>query len=189
MSFDLGATLRRLKPGKRTGPLTRRPESALPFVGQQSAVGPGVLLDSTVYIDLLQRKAPPEVKEILRTRLLNHSAVALAELVHLFGRLDPAHPDTARTLAPIRAAIEQIPPHRLTAPSVQALAEAGIVTGMIARLTGLAKSDRQPLLNDATLFIQALESGFTLLSGNVADMDLIGQVVPAGRVLIYRRMP
>ena len=189
MSFELGTTLRRLKPDKRTAPLTRRPDSELPFIGDETIAGPGVLLDTTVYIDLLRDRLPPDVEQLVRTRSLNHSAVALAELVHLFGRLDPAHPDTARTLAPIRAAIEQIPLHRLTAPSVQALAEAGIVTGVIARLTGLAKSDRQPLLNDATLFIQALESGFTLLSGNVADMDLIGQVVPAGRVLIYRRMP
>ena len=101
-----------------------------------------MLLDTTVYIDLLRDRLPPDVEQLVRTRLLNHSAVALAELVHLFGRLDPAHPGTKSTLAPIRAAIEQIPPHRLTAPSVQALAEAGIVTGMIARLTGMAKSDR-----------------------------------------------
>lgn len=189
MSFDIGATLRRLKPEKRTGQLIRRADSELPFVGDEAVVGPGVLLDTTVYIDLLQDRLPENVERLLDSRLLNHSAVVLAELVHLFGRLDPAHPGTIPTLASIRAAIDQIPSHRLTAPSTQALAEAGIVTGVIARLTGLAKSDRQPLLNDATLFIQALESGFTLLSGNVADMDLIGQVVPAGRVLIYRRMP
>ena len=178
MSFDLGATLRRLKPEKRTGQLTRRGDSELPFVGEEAIAGPGVLLDTTVYVDLLQDRLPAEVERLFDSRMLNHSAVALAELVHLFGRLDPAHPGTARTLAPIRAAIEQIPPYRLTAPSTQALAEAGIITGMVARMVGVARTDRQPLLNDATLFVQALESGFTLLSGNVADMDLIGQLQP-----------
>ena len=69
------------------------------------------------------------------------------------------------------------------------MAEAGIVTGMIARLTGLPKVDRQPMLNDATIVMQALESGFTVLTGNVSDMDLIDQLVPAGRILFYRRAP
>ena len=188
MSFDLGATLRRLKPEKRTGQLARRADSELPFVGEDAIAGPGVLLDTTVYVDLLQDRLPPEVERLIDSRVLNHSAVALAELVHLFGRLDPVHPSTARTLAPIRATIEQIPTHRLTAPSTQALAEAGIVSGMIARLAGVAKADRQLLLNDAMLFMQALESGFTLLSGNVADMDLIAQLVPEGRVLVYRTL-
>ena len=188
MNFDLGATLRRLKPEKRTAQLTRRADSELPFVGDEAIVGPGVLLDTTVYIDLLQDRLPDNVERLLDSRVLNHSAIALAELVHLFGRLDPTHAGTAGTLLPIRAAIDQIPQHRLTAPSTHMLAEAGIVTGMIARLMGAAKTDRQPLFNDAMLFMQALESGFTLLSGNVADMDLISQLVPSGQVLLYRKL-
>ena len=189
MAFDLAATLRRLKPEKRTVPLTRRADSALPFVGEPVVSGPGLLLDTSVYIDVLQARAPQAVKDLLLAREVNHSSVAVAELVHLFGRLDPAHKDTASVLAPIAALIAEIRPHRLTAPSVQALAEAGIVAGMIARLTGLAKVDRQPMLNDATIFMQALESGFTVLTGNISDMDFIGQLVPAGRVLFYRQVP
>lgn len=188
MAFDLDATLRRLKPGKRTARLTRRSDHALPFVGKQVVAGPGLLLDTSVYIDVLQGRAPSEVKELLLVREVNHSAIALAELVHLFGRLDPSHKDSKAVVAAIAAVIAKIRPHRLTAPSVQALADAGIVTGTIARLAGLSKTDRQPMLNDATLFMQALESGFTLLSGNVSDMDLIEQLVPSGRILLYRRV-
>jgi predicted nucleic acid-binding protein len=187
LAFDLDATLRRLKPGKRTARLTRRSDHALPFVGKQVVAGPGLLLDTSVYIDVLQGRAPSEVKELLLVREVNHSAIALAELVHLFGRLDPSHKDS-KAVAAIAAVIAKIRPHRLTAPSVQALADAGIVTGTIARLAGLSKTDRQPMLNDATLFMQALESGFTLLSGNVSDMDLIEQLVPSGRILLYRRV-
>lgn len=187
MAFDLAATLRRLKPERRTAPLVRRADSELPFVSNPVISGPALLLDTTVYIDVLQGRAPQAVKDLLLAREVNHSSVALAELVHLFGRLDPAHKDTASVLAPIAAVIAEIRPHRLTAPSIQALAEAGIVTGMIARLTGLPKVDRQPMLNDATIFLQAMESGFTVLTGNVSDMDLIAQLVLAGRVVFYRR--
>ncbi len=187
MGFDLAATLRRLKPEKRLAPLTRRADAELPFVKDPVSSGPGLLLDTSVYIDVLRGRAPQAVKNLLLARDVNHSSLAVAELVHLFGRLDPAHKDTAGVLEPIAAAIAEIRPHRLTAPSIQALAEAGIVTGLIARLTGLPKVDRQPLLNDATIFMQALEGGFTVLTGNVSDIDLIGQIVPAGRVLFYRR--
>ncbi len=189
MAFDLAATLRRLKPEKRLAPLIRRADSELPFVNDPVISGPGLLLDTSVYIDVLQGRAPQAVKDLLLARDVNHSSVAIAELVHLFGRLDPLHKDTAGVLAPIAAAIAEIRPHRLTAPSMQAWAEAGIVTGMIARLIGLPKVDRQPMLNDATIFIQALESGYTVLTGNVSDMDLIAQIVPSGRALLYRREP
>lgn len=189
MGFDLGATLRHLKPEKRTAPLKRRADDGLPFVDERVTAGPGLLLDTSVYIDMLQGRVPPDVEELLLARQVNHSSIALAELVHLFGRLDPAHKDTKAVLAPIAAVITEIRPHRLTAPSTRALVEAGIVTGMIARLTGFPKADQQPMLNDATLFMQALESGFTLLSRNISDMDLIEQLMPAGRILLYRKLP
>lgn len=170
-------------------PLKRREDSELSFVDETAFTGGGLLLDTSVYIDVLQRRAPPEVKRLLGARQNNHSAVALAELLHPFGRLDPSHKDTGHTLASIAQTIAKIRPSRLSAPSARVLAEAGIITGVIARVNGLPKTDRQPMLNDATLFFQALENGFTLLSGNVADMDLIGQLVPSGRMLLYRRTP
>ncbi len=187
MAFDLAATLRRLKPKKRIAPVTRRRDDELQFVGETVVSGPGLLLDTCVYIDVLQGRAPQAVKDLLLAREVNHSSVALAELVHLFGRLDPSHQETASVLAPIAAAIAEIRPHRLTAPTIQASAEAGVVTGMIARLSGLPRVDRQPMLNDATMFMQALESGFIMLTRNISDMDLIEQLVPAGRVLFYRQ--
>lgn len=187
MSFDLAASLRRLKPEKRTGPLVRRPDEDLAFVGRDWSGGPPLLLDTSVYIDILQARLPEPVKKIVRRRQPHHSSVAIGELTHLFGRLDPSHPDTKAVLARVQGAVDAIPARRLSAPSIRAMAEAGIITGILARLTGLPRTDRQPLLNDATLFLQALEEGFTLVSGNIADMDLIQQLVPAGRVLLYRR--
>jgi hypothetical protein len=185
---DLAGALRRLKPEKRTQPLGRRPDNELTFVDHEPIMGPPLLLDTTVYIDVLQDHAPPALEELLRVRQVNHSSVAVGELVHHFGRLDPTHPGTKAVLSPIRKTIEAIPAHRLSTPSIQAVAEAGIVTGTVVRLRGLPKEDRQPFMNDAMLFLQALESGFTLLSRNIGDMDVIEQLVPTGRILLYRQV-
>lgn len=187
LAFDLATSLRRLKPEKRAGPLRRRPDHALSFF-QAPDAGPPLLLDTTVYVDILQDRAPPPVTELLKLRQLNHSAIAVGELTHLFGRLDPAHPETKAVLAPIRATITDMPQHRLSVPSVEAFAEAGIITGTIARLCGTSRQDRQPLLNDACLYLHARESGAVLLTRNVADMDLIDQLAANGRVLFYERV-
>ena len=187
MTLDLASALRRPKPEKRTSPLARRLDSDLSFIENEPIAGPPLLLDSTVYIDVLQARAPSALEEMLRVRQVNHSSVAVCELVHNFGRLDPDHPGTAAILSPIRRTIDSIPAHRLSSPSIQAVAEAGIVTGIVARLYGLPKTDKQPWLNDAMLFFHALEGGSTLVSRNISDMDLIQQLVPYGRLLLYRQ--
>lgn len=43
------------------------------------------------------------------------------------------------------------------------------------------------MLNDAAMFMQALENGFTMLTRNISDLDFMEQLVPAGRVLFYRQ--
>jgi hypothetical protein len=116
---------------------------------------------------VLQDRAPPAVVELLLVRQVNHSSVAVGELLLNFGWLDPAHAGTKAVLAAIRKVVVGIPAHRLSAPSVQVAAEAGIITGVIARLRGLSKAVRQPFMNDATLFLQAMEGGATLRIGGV----------------------
>ena len=98
MSFDLAAALRRLKPQRRAPQLSRRPDTDLQRLGGHIGPGPELLLDTCVYIDVLQDRAPLALEEILSARIVNHSTVALAELTHLFGRLDPAHPGTRSAL-------------------------------------------------------------------------------------------
>lgn len=146
------------------------------------------MLDTTVYIDRLTDRLPGVVGRLLEKCVLNHSSVAMAEFAHPFGRLDPNHADTQATLGAIRTSFALIPSHRITAPSVQATIEAGIVTGIVARRMGLAKTELQPMLNDATLFLHALEIGSVFLTRNTTDLDLIQQLVPAGRVLFYRQI-
>jgi hypothetical protein len=97
LGFERAKSLRRIKPQRKTGALARRTEADLPWVGPP---GPGaeLLLDTYVYLDVLQGKTPPEVDELLQLRIVNHSTIALAELTHLFGRLDPNHSGAERAV-------------------------------------------------------------------------------------------
>lgn len=189
MSFDVAAALRRLKPEKQTGSLQRRDDDELLFAPAQAVAGPPLLLDTTVYIDSLQGRLPAAVGELLKVRQIHHSAVALAELTHVLGRLDPSHPKTAATKKSVQGTIMAIPEHRLQAPNVSIMGEAGILTGLFARRQGLSKEGAQALLNDAMLFLQALSSGCHLLTRNISDMDYLQQLQPKGRVLFYRQLP
>ncbi len=184
MTFDRLASLRRLKTQRRSPKLVRRAESDLPFANQQHVSGRQLLLDTCVYIDELQSKTPAHVGEMLQSRIVNHSAIALAELTHLIGALNPAHPGTANVLTPLNKMIDAIPPHRLNVPSIRAYGEAGMLAGLVTRLTGQKASIA--LLNDALLFLQAAEMGCDLLTGNVADFDWFDQLLPGTGVFFYR---
>lgn len=186
MSFDLPAALRRVKAQRISGTLTRRNGDQLPFLIDPIIAGPELMLDTCVYIDILQGTAPQVIEDMLNVRIANHSSICLAELTHLFGRLDPEHPKTSSTLRELRGVIEQdIPVHRLTEPSTRALGEAGILAGLTMRLSGRAKD--QALLNDAILYLHAQERGCVVLTRNLADFDLFHQLMPSGRVLFYRQ--
>lgn len=186
MSFSLAQSLRRLKPQRAATSLIRRADAELPLVTAPAGPGPELLLDTTVYIDVLQGRTPPEVDQLLTLRVLNHSTVALAELTHLFGRLDPRHPGTRAALDMLARTLNDIPAHRLTVPSVRASGEAGMLAGLATRLT--ARAHTPELLNDALLLLHAAETGRVLLTRNVSDFDFLQQLAPWARVLVYRRV-
>lgn len=143
-------------------------------------------MDTCVYLDVLRAKTPVEVDALLQTRIINHSTTALAELTHLFGRLDPGHADTRRALSKLSGVIDDIPPHRLTSPSTRCCAEAGMLAGLSARLAG--RGGDLKLLNDAMLFLQAREIGCAILTSNLADFDLFDQLLPGSGLLLYRTL-
>jgi predicted nucleic acid-binding protein len=184
--FELDATLRRLGAQRRAKPLARRAEDELPFVEAASASGPPLLLDSTVYIDILRGRAPLTVETLVERRFCHHSSVCLAELTHAFERLDPAHPGTAGSLAAIRKAIASIRPHRLSAPDTETWGAAGALAGLLFRLGGYGRGQERALLNDALVYLQARNLGCRLLTANAADFDLLHQLVPDGRILLYK---
>ncbi len=148
--------------------------------------GPELLLDTCVYIDVLQGRTPLAVDDLLCPRLLNHSTICLAELTYAFGRLDPQHAGTRRSLATIAAVIADIPAHRLLQPSRQAMGEASILAGMVSRLTDQAKNEHPALLNDAIIYLQAVEQGQVVLTRNLCDFDLPDQLRLGGRGQLYQ---
>jgi len=167
--------------------MVRRPTAALPMIEAPVTAGSELLLDTCVYIDVLQGRTPAAVDNLLEVRIVNHSTVCLAELTHLFGRLDPKHAKTRDVLREIRRMIEDIPDHRLSSPSDAAMGEAGMLAGLVARLSGSERRERPVLLNDSGLYLQALERGWTVLTRNIRHFACFDQLLPAGRVLFYEQ--
>ena len=185
MAFDFRSAerVRRLAP---TRTLSRRPDGRLPFLGPEASAGSGLLLDTCVYIDQMQARAPAIVEDLLAIRLVNHSAVAVQELLHAVGVLDPSDARTARTVAAIERAVDAMPAHRLFVPDMDVLAQAAVYAGLLARVQGYAKGERMKALHDCVLFVQAMKHGFTVLTRNVREFDALLQIRADGRVLFYR---
>jgi len=188
LSFDLEAAERALKPQKGTTGLQERPQAALRWAANEPKTGGPILLDTTVYIDTLQGKAPAEIDDLLRYRSVFHSAVCLAELTNAFGRLDPDDPRTRRALAAIAGAIaEDIPRHRLFAPDIETWGEAGMLAGKALRLARLPANEAtaRKLLNDSLIFLQARRVGAAVLTRNRRDFDVLLQLLPTGAAIFY----
>jgi predicted nucleic acid-binding protein len=186
--FDLRRSLRRIKPHRFTRPIRRRSREELSFV--QPSPGPGreLLLDTCVYIDVLQGNTPAEVDALLRLRTANHLAVCVAELTRGFGQLDPRRPGTEAITRTIAQVVEDIPPHRLEAANADVVIEAGILAGLVFRLCGLQPGQEVAALNDAIVYLHAMANGQTVLTRNTRDFDAMSQIVPEGRVLFYERL-
>ncbi|HWE07088.1 MAG TPA: hypothetical protein VG274_10290 [Rhizomicrobium sp.] len=189
MGFDLDAALRWLKPQRRAKPLIRRADDELPWIGDAPPIGPPVLLDSTVYIDTLQGRSPVALDALVSLRTCNHSAVCLSELSHAFGRLNPTDARTPGALKALRQTTRDIPAHRLSAPDVELWGIAGILAGILFRLGSFARGAERKCLNDALVYLQARKLGISVLTGNIRDFDMLNQLVPDGRVMMYRRQP
>ncbi|MER9580961.1 DNA-binding protein [Mesorhizobium sp. M0276] len=185
--FDFNAAVRwsRFDPQKT---LSRRPDKELPIIGNLVEAGQELLLDTCVYIDGLQGRAPEAAADILDLRQVNHSTVAIQELMHTVGVLDPKHPGTAKAIKQIATTIRDMPPHRVFAPDPDVLGRAALLSGMLCRLQGYKDDSRLRALQDCVLFLQAQKLGFSILTGNIIDFDYLLQLIPTGRVLMYRRI-
>jgi len=186
LSSEFEASLRRIKPEKRNKPLQRRPDSALEFIETSAVTVPKLLYDTTVYIDILQNRFPKDGELMLRAADAWHSPVTEAELAAACGLLDPDHLQTRKIIEEIAALIDRRPVQRTVMPDQNVWREAGILSGILARLQGYEKDQRKRTLNDALLYVSARRSGCTILTRNVSDFDFLQQLDPAGRVLFYR---
>lgn len=183
--FDFDASLRWFR-RIGTTKLSRRGDRDLPFLSPEAEVGPTLLLDTCVYIDQLQDKTPEHLDDLFRKRHLCHSMVAIQELMHTIGRLDPSDKRTKGVVKQISDLIRAMPPHRIFAPEPETLAKAALMAGLMCRLLGYAADKRMKALQDCILFLQAQRNGFVLLSRNIVDFDYMLQLRPEGRVLLYR---
>jgi hypothetical protein len=184
--FDVEAARRwavRLEPGRT---LARRSDETLPFARDDELAGQALLLDTCVYIDQMQGRAPKLVEQLVDTRQVNHSTVAIQELMHTVGVLHPADRRTPAVVEAVCGLIEAMPEHRIFTPDAEVLGRAALLAGMLSRLQGYARDARLKALQDCILFLQAQKLGFVVLTANVAEFDLLLQLAPTGRVLFYR---
>jgi len=188
-------------PDRHTRPLPRRHDSALPFDPAALPADLPLMLDTTVYVHRLQHKVPPAIHALVEARPVLHCAVAIAEIAISAGIMDPNHATTSRYRTPLLGLLHGIGALDMRAPGAAVWAEAGMLAGILARTQfGLARpktalgpsaaeqqhESRRRLLNDALIFLCAGEHDAILVSGNVADMDILLRFRPDIQVLLYR---
>ena len=166
--------------------LARRSDDELPFVSASLTAGQGLLLDTCVYIDQMQDRAPQVLDDLIAQRQVNHSTVAIQELMHTVGVLNPSDARTASVVDVIGKQIKAMPPHRIFAPDIEVLGRAALLSGILCRLQGYKKDGKLRALQDCVLFLQAQKLGLVVLTANVGDYDILLQLIPTGRVLFYR---
>lgn len=181
--FDAARRWARFHP-QRT--LTRRSDNELPFVNPDSIGGQGLLLDTCVYIDQMQDRSPQILDDLIAQRQVNHSTVAIQELMHTVGVLNPSDARTATVIDLIGKQIRAMPSYRIFAPDTEVLGRAALLSGILCRLQGYEKDGKLRALQDCVLFLQAQKLGLVVLTANVGDCDILLQLIPAGRVLFYR---
>jgi len=182
--FDAARRWARFDPQKT---LARRGDNELPFVDANLIGGQGLLLDTCVYIDQMQARSPPAVDELIAKRQINHSTVAIQELMHTVGVLNPSDARTAGVIAEIGKQIKAMPSHRLFAPDMEIIGRAALLSGILCRLQGYGRDGKLRALQDCVLFLQAQKLGLVVLTANVGDYDILLQLIPAGRALFYRQ--
>jgi hypothetical protein len=196
-----GALALRHDPDRHTRPFPRRHDSALLFDPAELPADLPLMLDTTVYVHRLQNKIPPPIHALVQARPVLHCAVAVAEIAISTGIMDPTHATTERYRTPLLGLLHGIGTLDMRVPGPAAWAEAGMLAGILARTQfGLAqprtaigsgaaeqqRESRRRLLNDALIFLCAGEHGAILVSGNVADIDVLLRFRPEIQVLLYR---
>lgn len=184
--FDAAERVRRSDPG---GTLARRPDDQLPYLGAEAVAGSPLLLDTCVYIDQMKGTAPETVDTLMDIRIVNHSMAAIGELMFAVGQLREDDRRTPAVKAGIGRLVRGMPAHRQLLPDADVMGRAAVLAGILGRTQGYARDDKLRAWNDCILFLQAEKFGLTLLTANVAEFDVLLQIRPQGRVLLYRPVP
>ncbi|MER0237569.1 DNA-binding protein [Fulvimarina sp. MAC8] len=188
MGFDF-STAERVKKSDPGRTLARRRDDQLPYLGDDVVAGGPLLLDTCVYIDQMKGTTPETVDRLMDIRIVSHSMVAVGELMFGVGQLREDDQRTPAVKASIERLVRGMPAHRQLVPDADIMGRAAVLAGILGRTQGYADDDKMKALNDCTLFLQAEKFGLTLLTANVAEFDILLQLRPLGRVLLYRPVP
>ncbi len=171
-------------------PVPRRP--ALPMLGDVAPDGP-VLLDTNVFINALTGRGPAVLRQMLEVLpRFFIAAPTRAELAWLAGRLDPAHPGTARVIAAANSVQRHIDPVMVLLPVDADWRAAGTRAGTVARrISGGGRRiatafKRMELIHDAMAAELAVRAGCTIVTED-RDFIAFADLEPALRVLFYDR--
>jgi len=135
----------------------------------------------------MQDRSPHVLDDLIAHRQVNHSAVAIQELMHTVGVLNPTDARTGAVIAEIGKQIRAMPSHRIFVPDIEVLGRAALLSGILSRLQGYEKDGKLRALQDCVLFLQAQKLGLVVLTANLSDYDMLRQLIPTGRALFYRQ--
>jgi predicted nucleic acid-binding protein len=186
MAFCFETVLRQTKTARGALRLKPSADHDLTFIDSLPDIGIPILLDTCAILDGLRGKAPAKLRTLVQNGLIHHSSIVLGEVSRPFGVLDPAHQATARNLAPLRAVLNEVRPHRVIEADAEMIAIANIRAGIVARHLALPRESQSKVVNDALIAAQAARYGLTLITANRRDFDLLAQLDPRLRVAFYR---
>lgn len=185
MTFDLEALLRQLKPEKRTGALQHRALKDL-VRAEELRPGPMALVpDTTVYIDMAAGRMSPAAFDLIRQTTQLHSVVCLSEIAQGVSLHDPKASRYRAMRGHYVELARRIPANRVLTPDDEVWMRAGVLTGLLTRTQGYQAHQRKELLADALIYLSAAKAGIPVLTRNAGDFDLLNQLHPAGRVIVY----
>ena len=152
-----------------------------------------LLLDTNVFINALSGRGPPVLRSILAVLpRLFVAAPTRAELAWVRGRLDPAHPGTAKILATYEHLLSRIEPENVLVPLDAEWLAAGELAGRAARtIAGGGRRiatafDRVELISDALTAIVAARARLTVTTEDT-DFEVLARLLPELRVMFYQR--
>ncbi len=97
--------------------------------------------------------------------------------MHTVGVLDPDDPRTRGGVIDDPRPHLAMPPHRIFAPDADVLGRAALLSGIVCRLQGYSADHKLRALHDCVLLLHAQKLGLTLLTANVADFDILLQLL------------
>jgi predicted nucleic acid-binding protein len=128
---------------------------------------------------------PGETRALFDRALVYHCSVCLSELATGLANADPSRRSWVTIRDHYCRMFDAIPTGRILNPDPQIWAEAGVVTGLLARTQGYHKHRLRQCLNDVLIYLTATRAGLPVLTANRDDFDLIQQLVPEGQFIHF----